>query len=44
VAITNRKALLDRSAMDRIKLLGFHWADPSVGYVERSERCLPHRR
>lgn len=35
VAIKNRKALLDRAATDRIKLLGFHWTDPGVGYAER---------
>ena len=37
--IANRKALLDRAAKDRIKLLGFHWADPGVGYAERKDNA-----
>ena len=39
VAISNRKALLDRAAKDRIKLMGFHWADPGVGYAERKDNA-----
>ena len=35
-AIASRKALLDRSATDKVKLLGYHWATP-VGYVERKD-------
>ena len=35
LAIQNRKALLDRAATDRIKLLGFHWPYPGVGFAER---------
>jgi glyoxylase-like metal-dependent hydrolase (beta-lactamase superfamily II) len=37
VAIANRKALLERAATDKIKLLGFHWTDPGVGYAERKD-------
>jgi glyoxylase-like metal-dependent hydrolase (beta-lactamase superfamily II) len=36
LAIQNRQALLDRAATDKIKLLGYHWASPGVGYAERS--------
>ncbi|WP_315975090.1 MBL fold metallo-hydrolase [Microvirga yunnanensis] len=39
VAIANRKALLDRAAKDKIKLLGFHWSDPGVGYAERKDNA-----
>lgn len=35
VAIKNRIRLIDRAATDRIKLLGYHWCYPGVGYVER---------
>jgi glyoxylase-like metal-dependent hydrolase (beta-lactamase superfamily II) len=38
-AIANRKALLERAATDRVKLLGFHWADPGVGYAERKDNA-----
>jgi glyoxylase-like metal-dependent hydrolase (beta-lactamase superfamily II) len=34
-AITNRKALLDRAATDKMKMLGFHWKYPGVGFAER---------
>jgi glyoxylase-like metal-dependent hydrolase (beta-lactamase superfamily II) len=37
VAIAKRKALLERVATDWIKLLGFHWTDPGVGYSERKD-------
>lgn len=36
VAIANRKALIDRAANERLKLLGYHWTYPGVGYAERS--------
>jgi glyoxylase-like metal-dependent hydrolase (beta-lactamase superfamily II) len=39
VAIANRKALLERAATDKIKLLGFHWTDPGVGYAERKDNA-----
>jgi glyoxylase-like metal-dependent hydrolase (beta-lactamase superfamily II) len=35
VAISNRRALLERAATDRIRLLGYHWTYPGVGYAER---------
>lgn len=35
VAISSRKALLDRAAADKVKLLGYHWAYPGIGYAER---------
>jgi hypothetical protein len=27
--------MLDRAATDKIKMLGFHWAYPGVGFAER---------
>lgn len=35
LAIQTRRRLLDRAAADRVKLLGYHWQYPGVGYVER---------
>ena len=35
VAITNRRRFLDHAATDRIRLLGYHWAYPGLGYAER---------
>ncbi len=35
LAIQNRKALLDRAATDKIKLLGYHWTSPGIGYAEK---------
>jgi glyoxylase-like metal-dependent hydrolase (beta-lactamase superfamily II) len=37
IAIRNRVRLVDRAATDRVKLLGYHWAYPGVGYVERHQ-------
>jgi glyoxylase-like metal-dependent hydrolase (beta-lactamase superfamily II) len=37
VAIENRKKLLDRAATDKIKLLGYHWTVPGVGFAERKD-------
>ncbi len=34
-AVASRQALLDRAATDRVKLLGYHWSYPGVGYAER---------
>ena len=34
LAIANRKALLQRAAADKIKMLGFHWPYPGVGHAE----------
>lgn len=36
VAIKSRKRLIDRAAADKIKILGFHWTYPGVGFVEAS--------
>lgn len=35
VAVTNRKKLLDRAATDKMKMPGFHWPYPGVGFAER---------
>jgi glyoxylase-like metal-dependent hydrolase (beta-lactamase superfamily II) len=35
IAIRNRVRLIDRAATDRIKLLGYHWLYPGIGFVER---------
>lgn len=35
VAIANRRKLLDRAASGRIKMLGFHWPYPGLGFAER---------
>jgi glyoxylase-like metal-dependent hydrolase (beta-lactamase superfamily II) len=35
VAAKSRKALLDRAATDKLKLIGYHWLYPGVGYAER---------
>ena len=37
VAVAKRKALLDRAATDKTKMLGFHWPYPGVGYAERKD-------
>ena len=36
LAIQNRKSLVDRAAADKLKLLGFHWTYPGVGFAERN--------
>jgi glyoxylase-like metal-dependent hydrolase (beta-lactamase superfamily II) len=36
LAAETRLRLVDRTATDRIKLLGYHWTYPGVGFVERS--------
>jgi glyoxylase-like metal-dependent hydrolase (beta-lactamase superfamily II) len=35
LAIRNRVRLIERAAADRIKLLGYHWTYPGVGFAER---------
>jgi glyoxylase-like metal-dependent hydrolase (beta-lactamase superfamily II) len=35
VAIRNRLRFLDQAATDRIRLLGYHWTYPGLGYAER---------
>ena len=44
LAIQNRKALIDRAATDKIKLLGYHWASPGVGFAERKDSAYRLRR
>jgi glyoxylase-like metal-dependent hydrolase (beta-lactamase superfamily II) len=35
LAIRNRARLMERTATDQIKLLGYHWTYPGVGFAER---------
>jgi len=35
LAITNRKRILDQAATEKIKMLGFHWPYPGLGFAER---------
>ena len=35
LAIQNRARLIERATTDRIKLLGYHWTYPGVGFAER---------
>ncbi|MCV3765131.1 MBL fold metallo-hydrolase [Rhizobium sp. TRM95796] len=35
LALKNRLDLLDRAASEKLKLLGYHWTYPGVGYAER---------
>ena len=35
IAVNTRKQLLDRATTDKIKLIGYHWPYPGVGYAER---------
>ncbi|PAQ10859.1 MBL fold metallo-hydrolase [Mesorhizobium temperatum] len=37
LAAQNKKALLERAATDKTRLLGFHWIYPGVGYAERKD-------
>jgi glyoxylase-like metal-dependent hydrolase (beta-lactamase superfamily II) len=34
-AVATRQKLLDRASTDKVKLLGFHWPYPGVGYAEK---------
>lgn len=36
IALKNRQMLLDRAASEKLKMLGYHWSYPGVGYAERS--------
>lgn len=36
LAIQSRKALLDRAAADKIRLIGYHWGSPGVGFAEKN--------
>ncbi|APG89187.1 metallo-beta-lactamase superfamily protein (plasmid) [Sinorhizobium americanum CCGM7] len=35
VALASRQKLLDRAASEKLKLLGYHWTYPGVGFAER---------
>ncbi|RWP59624.1 MBL fold metallo-hydrolase [Mesorhizobium sp.] len=37
LAAQNRRALLERAAIDKTRLLGFHWLYPGIGYAERKD-------
>jgi glyoxylase-like metal-dependent hydrolase (beta-lactamase superfamily II) len=37
LALKNRQMLLDRAAAEKIRLLGYHWSYPGVGYAERKD-------
>jgi len=39
LAISNRKKLLDQAATEKIKMLGFHWPYPGVGFAERKDNA-----
>lgn len=36
-ALKSRKMLLDRAASEKIKMLGYHWSYPGLGYAERKD-------
>jgi len=40
LAIRNRRKILDRAATDRVKLLGYHWTYPGIGYAERRDTAF----
>jgi glyoxylase-like metal-dependent hydrolase (beta-lactamase superfamily II) len=42
LAIEARKALLDRAATDKIKMIGFHWPYPGVAYAERKDNAYSY--
>jgi glyoxylase-like metal-dependent hydrolase (beta-lactamase superfamily II) len=37
MASANRRKLLDRAATDKIRLLGYHWPYPGIGYSESKD-------
>jgi hypothetical protein len=43
-AVAARKSLLDRAASEKLRLIGFHWLHPGVGFAEKvgtAYRYLP---
>ncbi|NKJ03834.1 MBL fold metallo-hydrolase [Rhizobium sp. SG741] len=36
IALKNRASLLDKAANEKLRILGYHWNYPGVGYVERA--------
>lgn len=39
LAIRSRARLLDQAATDHVKMLGYHWAYPGIGFAERIGRA-----
>lgn len=37
IALKNRQQFLDRAASEKLKMLGYHWAYPGIGYAERKD-------
>ncbi|TXI05769.1 MAG: MBL fold metallo-hydrolase [Rhizobium sp.] len=37
IALKNRQMLLDRAANEKLKMLGYHWSYPGIGYAERKD-------
>ncbi len=37
MAIATRKRLLGRAADEKLKMIGFHWPYPGIGYAERKD-------
>ena len=44
LAIENRKKLIDRAATDKVKMLGYHWTYPGVGFAERKDAAYVFAR
>jgi glyoxylase-like metal-dependent hydrolase (beta-lactamase superfamily II) len=42
LAVANRKPLLDRAATEKMKMLGFHWPYPGVGFAERKDNAYTY--
>ena len=42
LAIENRKKTLERAAADKLKLIGFHWPYPGVGYAETKDTAFTY--
>jgi glyoxylase-like metal-dependent hydrolase (beta-lactamase superfamily II) len=42
MAVASRKKLLGRAADEKIKMIGFHWPYPGVGYAERKDDAFAY--
>ena len=42
MAIAVRQKLLDRAATDKMKMIGFHWPYPGVGFAERKDTAYQY--
>lgn len=40
LALLTRRALIERAAADRLRLLGYHWSYPGIGFVERRGKAF----